>query len=165
MGEAERGEVAARVFVSYYCSNNHETRPSFAQEPGLAIPELWDCPRCGLPAGQDNTGNTVMSYTHSPEGRALQDASGICEGAALGRRRGSHPRRGLGLPARSRADHLTGWAPCRAPNHHRGYAAHQRRRIHLVGVQAPQLIREALRVAAMRQHDGTIRLPRLTQLR
>ena len=47
MGEAERGEVAARVFVSYYCSNNHETRP------GLAIPELWDCPRCGLPAGQD----------------------------------------------------------------------------------------------------------------
>lgn len=53
MGEAERGEVAARVFVSYYCSNTHETRPSFAQEAGLAIPELWDCPRCGLPAGQD----------------------------------------------------------------------------------------------------------------
>lgn len=53
MGEAERGDSAARVFVSYYCANGHETRPSFAQEPGLLIPESWDCPRCGLPAGQD----------------------------------------------------------------------------------------------------------------
>lgn len=53
MGEAERGDVAPRVFVSYWCANNHQTRPSFAQEPGLVIPEFWDCPRCGLPAGQD----------------------------------------------------------------------------------------------------------------
>ncbi|MBB5135976.1 hypothetical protein HNP84_005720 [Thermocatellispora tengchongensis] len=29
----------------------HETRPSFASD--AAVPELWDCPRCGLPAGQD----------------------------------------------------------------------------------------------------------------
>jgi hypothetical protein len=31
----------------------HETRPSFASD--AAIPELWDCPRCGLPAGQDQS--------------------------------------------------------------------------------------------------------------
>lgn len=53
MGEAERGETAARVVVSYYCANGHVTSPSFAEEPGLVIPDVWDCPRCGLPAGQD----------------------------------------------------------------------------------------------------------------
>ena len=53
MGEAERGETAPRVFVSYYCSNGHVTTPSFAEEPGLVIPDMWDCPRCGFPAGQD----------------------------------------------------------------------------------------------------------------
>lgn len=53
MGEAERGETAPRVFVSYYCANGHENTPSFAQEQNLVIPESWDCPRCGLPAGQD----------------------------------------------------------------------------------------------------------------
>lgn len=53
MGEAERGEAAPRVVVSYWCYNGHETRPSFAQEPGMAVPEQWDCPRCGFPAGQD----------------------------------------------------------------------------------------------------------------
>ncbi|MBB6473492.1 hypothetical protein BJ992_002923 [Sphaerisporangium rubeum] len=31
----------------------HETRPSFASD--AAVPEYWDCPRCGLPAGQDET--------------------------------------------------------------------------------------------------------------
>jgi rubredoxin len=41
------------VHVSYWCSNGHETRPTFANEITLAIPESWDCPRCGLPAGQD----------------------------------------------------------------------------------------------------------------
>ena len=53
MGEAERGDAAARVFISYWCANGHETRPSFAAEAGAGIPETWDCPRCGLPAGQD----------------------------------------------------------------------------------------------------------------
>ena len=51
MGEAERGQSAPRVRVSFWCSNNHETRPSFASD--AAVPETWDCPRCGLPAGQD----------------------------------------------------------------------------------------------------------------
>jgi hypothetical protein len=51
MGEAERGEAAPRVRVSFWCSSGHETVPSFASD--AVVPELWDCPRCGLPAGQD----------------------------------------------------------------------------------------------------------------
>ena len=53
MGEAERGDSAPRIWVSYWCANRHETRPSFAEEAGRAAPETWDCPRCGFPAGQD----------------------------------------------------------------------------------------------------------------
>jgi hypothetical protein len=55
MGEAERGEAAPRIVLSYWCANGHETRPSFASESGVQTPETWDCPRCGLPAGQDQT--------------------------------------------------------------------------------------------------------------
>ena len=51
MGEAERGEAAPRVRVSFWCCNQHETVPSFASD--AAVPETWDCPRCGFPAGQD----------------------------------------------------------------------------------------------------------------
>lgn len=51
MGEAERGDAAPRLHVSYFCSNSHETRPAFAAD--APIPETWDCPRCGLPANMD----------------------------------------------------------------------------------------------------------------
>ncbi|HEV7931588.1 MAG TPA: RNA polymerase-binding protein RbpA [Actinomadura sp.] len=51
MGEAERGESAPRVWVSFFCANRHETRPSFSND--VAVPDQWDCPRCGFPAGQD----------------------------------------------------------------------------------------------------------------
>jgi len=51
MGEAERGDAAPRIRVTFWCSNRHETRPSFASD--AAIPESWDCPRCGFPAGRD----------------------------------------------------------------------------------------------------------------
>lgn len=51
MGEAERGEAAPRIYISFWCSRGHESRPSFAAD--AAIPEEWDCPRCGLPAGPD----------------------------------------------------------------------------------------------------------------
>ena len=47
MGEAERGEAAPRMWVSFWCSRGHESRPSFATD--AAVPEEWDCPRCGLP--------------------------------------------------------------------------------------------------------------------
>ncbi len=49
MGEAERGEAAPRLRTSFWCENRHETRVAFATD--AEIPELWDCPRCGLPAG------------------------------------------------------------------------------------------------------------------
>jgi hypothetical protein len=51
MGEAERGEIVPRNRVPYWCANGHETRISFATD--AEVPEFWDCPRCGLPAGQD----------------------------------------------------------------------------------------------------------------
>lgn len=51
MGETERGETAPRKRVSFWCANSHECRPSFAAE--AEIPETWDCPRCGYPAGRD----------------------------------------------------------------------------------------------------------------
>ena len=52
MGEAERGDAAPRLYISFFCSNGHETRPAFAAE--AQIPEEWDCPRCGLPANLDS---------------------------------------------------------------------------------------------------------------
>ena len=51
MGEAERGDSAPRHRVSFWCSRGHESRPSFSDE--AAVPETWDCPRCGNPAGRD----------------------------------------------------------------------------------------------------------------
>ena len=52
MGEAERGEAVPRNRIPFWCANGHETRIAFATDAD--IPELWDCPRCGLPAGQDS---------------------------------------------------------------------------------------------------------------
>jgi hypothetical protein len=51
MGEAERGEPAPRHRIAYFCANTHESRPSFADD--VEPPLIWDCPRCGLPAGRD----------------------------------------------------------------------------------------------------------------
>ena len=48
---AERSETVARRSVDYWCANGHHTEHTFAAE--AAVPALWDCPRCGLPAGQD----------------------------------------------------------------------------------------------------------------
>ena len=41
--------------VSYWGATKHETTPSFSEEAGVQPPETWDCPRCGFPAGQDQT--------------------------------------------------------------------------------------------------------------
>ena len=32
MGEAERGDAAPRLYVSYFCAHGHETRPAFAAD-------------------------------------------------------------------------------------------------------------------------------------
>lgn len=53
MGEAERGDAAPRQKISYYCAKHHLTQPQFAAD--AVIPQIWDCPRCGLPASQDQT--------------------------------------------------------------------------------------------------------------
>ena len=51
MGEAERGEAAPRIYITFWCARGHETTPSFAAD--APIPDMWDCPRCGWPASQD----------------------------------------------------------------------------------------------------------------
>ena len=51
MGETERGESAPRRRVDYWCANGHHTRPFFSMD--AEVPDEWDGPRCGLPAGQD----------------------------------------------------------------------------------------------------------------
>ena len=48
---AERTEAVPRRVVSYWCANAHHTEHSFAAD--VSAPPLWDCPRCGLPAGPD----------------------------------------------------------------------------------------------------------------
>ncbi len=50
-GEAERGDSAPRQRVDYWCDNGHHVRPSFAVDAD--VPDQWDCPHCGIPAGQD----------------------------------------------------------------------------------------------------------------
>ncbi len=51
MGETERGDSAPRQRVTFWCANDHESSPSFSDE--ATLPETWDCPRCGCPAGRD----------------------------------------------------------------------------------------------------------------
>lgn len=51
MGEAERGDAAPRIWISFWCSRGHESKPSFASD--AVVPEGWECARCGLPAGPD----------------------------------------------------------------------------------------------------------------
>ncbi|WP_226346176.1 RNA polymerase-binding protein RbpA [Agilicoccus flavus] len=53
LGEAERGTTAPRVVVAYWCERGHRTAVAFADEQGVEHPPVWDCTRCGLPAGPD----------------------------------------------------------------------------------------------------------------
>ncbi|SCF06043.1 RNA polymerase-binding protein [Micromonospora purpureochromogenes] len=56
---AERYEPAPRRAVTYWCRNGHGTEIRMAVD--AEAPPLWDCPRCGLPAGRD---------AENPPGRA-----------------------------------------------------------------------------------------------
>ena len=47
----ERSEPAPRREVTFYCAAGHASAIPFAMDADL--PESWDCPRCGQPAGQD----------------------------------------------------------------------------------------------------------------
>lgn len=65
LGEAERGESAARFNISYWCANGHESTPSFSVEAVDEIPDTWDCARCGLTAGTDRE-NPPQPVTTEP---------------------------------------------------------------------------------------------------
>ena len=52
MGEAERGDAAPRQRVRYFCAHRHQVEIVFAFD--AAVPDSWDCPKCGLPAGVDS---------------------------------------------------------------------------------------------------------------
>ncbi|UZN01527.1 RNA polymerase-binding protein RbpA [Cellulomonas sp. S1-8] len=98
MGEAERGDAAPRVWISYWCSKGHETRPSFAEEAAQEAPATWDCPRCGFPAGQDPEAPPAPSknepykthLAYVKERRSEEDGAAILDEAlaALRARRG-----------------------------------------------------------------------------
>lgn len=50
-GESERGDLAERAAVTFWCATGHVTRPQFAAS--APIPDVWECHRCGQPAGRD----------------------------------------------------------------------------------------------------------------
>ncbi|SCL37076.1 RNA polymerase-binding protein [Micromonospora rhizosphaerae] len=47
----ERSEPAPRRAVTYWCGNHHRVEFLIAAE--AEAPPVWDCPRCGQPAGPD----------------------------------------------------------------------------------------------------------------
>lgn len=52
LGESERGQSIPKIRISYWCVEGHEARVAFAHDVE-EYPEVWDCPRCGLPSGRD----------------------------------------------------------------------------------------------------------------
>jgi hypothetical protein len=59
---AEQTESVPRQTVGYWCANGHHTEHVFAAD--VAAPPVWDCPRCGQPAGPDEA---------NPPGRAVTE--------------------------------------------------------------------------------------------
>jgi hypothetical protein len=47
----DRTEPVAQQLVIYWCAGGHETPRSFLA--GVEPPPIWECPRCGCPAGTD----------------------------------------------------------------------------------------------------------------
>lgn len=81
--QSEHGEPAARRRASYWCANGHETRPSFAVD--ATLPEMWDCPRCGLPAGQDrdNPPNRPHAEPYKTHLAYVKERRSESDGAAI----------------------------------------------------------------------------------
>ena len=96
MGEAERGESAPRFRHLLLVRQRPRDQAQLRRgQPRCRRPRRWDCPRCGLPAGQDRE-----NPPHAAAHRALQDAPRLREGAPQRRRRRGDPRRGAGQAAR-----------------------------------------------------------------
>ncbi len=80
---ADRQETVARRAVVYWCANGHQTEHTFAAE--ATVPALWDCPRCGLPAGLDEKNPPAKPQTepykthlaYVKERRSEEDAAAI----------------------------------------------------------------------------------------
>ena len=70
MGEAERGDAAPRLYVSYYCANGHETRPRIRR--GCHDPR-----DLGLSAMRFAGQSRLAESTAAAEDRAVQDTSGL----------------------------------------------------------------------------------------
>lgn len=85
MGEAERGESAPRVQIAYFCANGHVVKPSFATMEDTEIPDEWDCPRCGFPAGLDhqNPPQPMRSEPYKTHLAYVKERRSEEEGAAL----------------------------------------------------------------------------------
>jgi rubredoxin len=87
MGEKERGETAPRQIISFYCARGHEVRPAFAAEAD--IPDTWDCPRCGYPAGRSDAAPPAAPRTepykthlaYVKERRSDEDGAALLEEA------------------------------------------------------------------------------------
>lgn len=84
LGESERGQSIAKIRISYWCSEGHETLVPFAHDVEKElIPEFWDCPTCGLPGGQDKDNpprpqknepyKTHLAYVQERRGEAELD--------------------------------------------------------------------------------------------
>lgn len=84
MGETERGTAAPRVHVTYYCVAGHSTSAAFATE-AEEIPDTWDCPRCGLPAGvdKDNPPEPSKNEPYKTHLAYVKERRSDAEGAAL----------------------------------------------------------------------------------
>lgn len=66
MGEQYRGFKSERIQRSYYCVNGHVQEPMFAAHIDPSeIPDMIDCPNCGMPAGQDKK-NPPEIAKHEP---------------------------------------------------------------------------------------------------
>ncbi len=66
MGEQDRGFKADRVTLNFYCSNLHEHVQHYSALVDPAeMPSEIDCPKCGLPAGQDKANPPVIAK-HEP---------------------------------------------------------------------------------------------------
>ena len=52
LGESERGISVPKIRISYWCADGHESKVAFAIDVE-SYPDMWDCPKCGLPSGQD----------------------------------------------------------------------------------------------------------------
>ena len=91
---SERGDQAPRRSVTYWCAHGHATTPSFASD--ITPPAVWDCPRCGLPAGTDEDNPPAppraepykSHLAYVKERRSDADGAAILE-EALGRLRAS----------------------------------------------------------------------------